>query len=291
MMEKKVKKLAKPDWLKRKLPTGQAYEKVRLLLSSSQVHTVCQEAKCPNIWECFSNKTSTFMILGARCTRNCRFCNVCSGIPEAVDPGEPLRVAGAVKDLGLKYVVITSVTRDDLEDGGAAQFAATIGAVRRRVDGVKIEVLIPDFQGDASALGTVLAVRPDVLSHNVETVPALYSMVRPEAIYQRSLDLLKRASELTPEIPVKSGLMVGLGETEDQLVQTMADIHGHGGSVLTLGQYLQPTRRHLPVARYYSPETFDRLKETGLKIGFAKVASAPFVRSSYQADKLFCKRS
>jgi lipoic acid synthetase len=285
-----MRKIAKPDWLKRKLPTGPAYEKVRLLLSSSRVHTVCQEAKCPNIWECYSNGTSTFMILGARCTRNCRFCNVSSGIPDKVDSGEPLRVAGAVKDLGLKYVVITSVTRDDLEDGGAAQFAATIEAVRRQGDGVGIEVLIPDFQEDESALGTVLAARPDVLNHNVETVPALYTMVRPEAIYQRSLDLLKRASELTPDIPVKSGLMVGLGETEDQLIQTMADIHGHGGAILTLGQYLQPTRHHLPVARYYSPETFDRLKETAFKIGFAKVASAPFVRSSYQAENLFCGR-
>ncbi|MBI9092376.1 MAG: lipoyl synthase [Desulfobacterium sp.] len=279
-------KQAKPSWLKRKLPTGPEYEKVRHLLASSKLHTVCQEAKCPNMWECFSKRTSTFMILGRQCTRNCRFCNVTSDIPETLDPTEPLRVAKAAKDLGLKYVVVTSVTRDDLQDGGSAHFAETIQAIRKAVDGVGIEVLIPDFQGDEAALITVLSAQPDVLNHNIETVPSLYATVRPEAIYQRSLDLLKRASQIAPHIPVKSGIMVGLGETHDQLIQTMKDIHAHGCSILTLGQYLQPSRHHLPVTEYYTPETFDSLKETALKIGFANVASAPFVRSSYQAESL-----
>lgn len=279
-------KTAKPSWLKRKLPTGPEYEKVRHLLAASKLHTVCQEAKCPNMWECFSKRTSTFMILGSQCTRNCRFCNVTSGTPEILDPTEPLRVAQAAKELGLKYVVVTSVTRDDLADGGSAHFAETIQAIRKAVDGVGIEVLIPDFQGDEQALKTVLSAQPDVLNHNIETVPSLYATVRPEAIYQRSLDLLKRASQTAPNIPVKSGIMVGLGETQDQLIQTMEDIHNHGCSILTLGQYLQPSRHHLPVTEYYTPETFDSLKEKALKIGFANVASAPFVRSSYQAESL-----
>ncbi len=279
-------KKAKPSWLKRKLPTGPEYEKVRHLLASSNLHTVCQEAKCPNMWECFSKRTSTFMILGSQCTRNCRFCNVTSDTPDTLDPTEPRRVAKAAKELGLKYVVVTSVTRDDLADGGSAHFAETIKAIRTAVDGVGIEVLIPDFQGDEEALRTVLSAQPDVLNHNIETVPSLYATVRPEAIYQRSLDLLKRASQIAPNIPVKSGIMVGLGETRDQLIQTMEDIYNHGCSILTLGQYLQPSRHHLPVTGYYTPETFDSLKEKALKIGFANVASAPFVRSSYQAESL-----
>jgi len=279
-------KQAKPSWLKRKLPTGPEYEKVRHLLASSKLHTVCQEAKCPNMWECFSKRTSTFMILGRQCTRNCRFCNVTSGTPDTLDPTEPLRVAKAAKELGLKYVVVTSVTRDDLPDGGSNHFAETIQAIRAAVEGVGVEVLIPDFLGDEEALKTVLSAQPDVLNHNIETVPSLYATVRPEAIYQQSLDVLRRASQIAPHIPVKSGIMVGLGETQDQLIQTMKDLHNHGCSILTMGQYLQPSRNHLPVTEYYTPETFDSLKETALKIGFTNVASAPFVRSSYQAESL-----
>jgi lipoic acid synthetase len=281
-----IMKQAKPSWLKRKLPTGPEYEKVRRLLASCKLNTVCQEAKCPNMWECFSNRTSTFMILGRQCTRNCRFCNVTSGTPDTLDPTEPLRVAKAAKELGLKYVVVTSVTRDDLPDGGSKHFAETIQAIRTAVDGVGIEVLIPDFLGDEEALKTVLSAQPDVLNHNIETVPSLYATVRPEAIYQQSLDVLKRAAQIAPHIPVKSGIMVGLGETHDQLIQTMQDLHNHGCSILTMGQYLQPSRNHLPVTEYYTPEAFDSLKETALKIGFTNVASAPFVRSSYHAESL-----
>lgn len=283
-----MKREPKPGWLKRKLPTGPEYEHVRALLASSGLTTVCQEAKCPNMWECFSKKTSTFMILGSECTRNCRFCNVTPGTPGLPDPTEPERVADAAKTLGLRYVVVTSVTRDDLKDGGSAHFAATIRAIRRGVERAKIEVLIPDFQGRKEDLATVLQARPDVLNHNIETVPSLYSTARPQAKYQQSLDLLKRAFKIAPDIPTKSGIMVGLGETDQQLIQTMNDLYTHGCRILTLGQYLQPSRSHLPVHRYYRPEEFDRLKTTALEMGFKNVAAAPFVRSSYRAKELSC---
>lgn len=283
-----MKRVAKPSWLKRKLPTGPEYEQVRALLTSSGLSTVCQEAKCPNMWECFSKKTSTFMILGSECTRNCRFCNVTPGAPDLPDPTEPERVADASKTLGLRYVVVTSVTRDDLEDGGSKHFAETIRAIRKKVEGVKIEVLIPDFQGRREDLETVLQAKPDVLNHNIETVPSLYSTARPQAKYQQSLDLLKRASEIAPDIPTKSGIMVGLGETNEQLIQTMSDLWNHGCRILTLGQYLQPSRDHLPVERYYTPKEFDSLKETALEMGFKNVAAGPFVRSSYRAEELSC---
>jgi lipoic acid synthetase len=277
----------KPDWLKRRLPTGEAFNQVRELIETGKLHTVCQEAKCPNIWECFSHRTATFLIMGDRCTRNCRFCSVSPGSPAPLDPDEPDRVSEAVERMGLKYVVVTSVTRDDLPDGGATHFAATISAIRRRVPGAEIEVLIPDLQGDRVALATVLAARPNVLNHNIETVPRLYSTVRPQADYRRSLDLLRRSKELAPSIPTKSGLMLGLGESAQELRQTLLDLRDAGCRILTLGQYLQPSPEHLPVEAYVPPADFERWRQAALEMGFAEVASAPFVRSSYHAKESF----
>ena len=287
---------SKPAWLKKKLPAGGDYQRVRQLLAKSRLHTVCQEANCPNMFECFSKDTSTFMILGAQCSRNCRFCNVTPGPPEAVDPDEPMRVARAARDLGLRYVVVTSVTRDDLPDGGAGQFAATIAAIKKHLpllDGIpaRVEVLIPDFLGDINALKIVVDANPDVLNHNLETVPALYPKVRPEAIYQRSLDLIANVKKLNPAMLTKSGIMVGLGETREQLEQTMADLRAHGCDILTIGQYLQPTRDHLPVQTYYPPEQFKALEQTALKMGFKRTACGPHVRSSYKAQDLFAVSS
>lgn len=279
--------LRKPDWLKRRLPTGETFNEVRELIEAGKLHTVCQEAKCPNIWECYSHRTATFLILGERCTRNCRFCSVAPGLPEPLDPDEPGRVAEAVERMGLKYAVVTSVTRDDLPDGGAAHFAATIGEIRRRVPEAEIEVLIPDFQGDRAALETVLRARPDVLNHNIETVPRLYSRVRPRADYRRSLELLRRAGESAPLIPTKSGLMLGLGERPEEIRQTLQDLREVGCRILTLGQYLQPSPAHLPVESYVPPEDFENWRKTALDLGFSEVASAPFVRSSYHAQKSF----
>lgn len=279
--------LRKPDWLKRRLPTGETFNEVRELIEAGKLHTVCQEAKCPNIWECYSHRTATFLILGERCTRNCRFCSVAPGLPGPLDLDEPGRVAEAVERMGLKYAVVTSVTRDDLPDGGAAHFAATIGEIRRRVPGAEIEVLIPDFQGDRAALETVLRARPDVLNHNIETVPRLYSRVRPQADYLRSLELLRRAGESAPLIPTKSGMMLGLGERPEEIRQTLQDLREVGCRILTLGQYLQPSPAHLPVESYVPPEDFENWRKTALDLGFSEVASAPFVRSSYHAQKSF----
>jgi len=279
--------LRKPDWLKRRLPTGETFNEVRELIEAGKLHTVCQEAKCPNIWECYSHRTATFLILGERCTRNCRFCSVAAGLPEPLDLDEPGRVAEAVERMGLKYAVVTSVTRDDLPDGGAAHFAATIREIRRRVPGTEIEVLIPDFQGDRAALETVLRARPDVLNHNIETVPRLYSRVRPQADYRRSLELLRRAGESAPLIPTKSGLMLGLGEQPEEIRQTLQDLREVGCRILTLGQYLQPSPAHLPVEAYVPPEDFENWRKAALDLGFSEVASAPFVRSSYHAQKSF----
>jgi len=277
----------KPDWLKRRLPTGEAFNQVRELIAAGKLHTVCQEAKCPNIWECYSHHTATFLIMGERCTRNCRFCSVSPGFPKPLDPHEPGRVAEAVERMGLKYVVVTSVTRDDLPDGGAAHFAATIGAIRRRLPEAEIEVLIPDFQGDAAALETVLAARPNVLNHNIETVPRLYPQVRPQADYRRSLELLRRSRALAPSIPTKSGLMLGLGEKPEELRQTLLDLREAGCRILTLGQYLQPSPEHLPVEAYVPPDDFEKWRKAALEMEFSEVASAPFVRSSYHAEESF----
>jgi lipoic acid synthetase len=254
---------------------------------SSRLHTVCQEARCPNLGECFSQGTATFLILGDRCTRNCRFCAIGHGPSGPPDPEEPARVAEAVKAMGLQYVVITSVTRDDLPDGGAALFAETIRTVRKKRSEAKVEVLIPDFQGNVEALRTVVEARPDVLNHNVETVPRLYPSVRPGAVYERSIDLLSQVRVLDLSMPTKSGLMLGLGESADEVRETLQDLVDAGCRILTLGQYLQPSKEHLPVARFVPPEEFDAWKETALQMGFAEVASGPFVRSSYHAKELF----
>ena len=266
---------------------GPAYERVRALLNKSQVHTVCQEAKCPNMWECFSRRTSTFLIMGPCCTRNCRFCAVAHGPSCPPDPGEPARVAEAAQSMVLSYVVITSVTRDDLADGGASLFAKTIKEIRKRMPDALVEVLIPDFQGNTDALHTVVKTCPDVLNHNLETVLRLYPSVRPEASYRRSLELLRQAKQYDPTIPTKSGLMLGLGEFPDEVEKTLGDLLDAGCSILTLGQYLQPTREHLKVERFIHPEEFDNWRETALKIGFSEVASGPFVRSSYHAKELY----
>jgi len=284
------KRQPKPAWLRKRLPTGPAYENVRAMIKKGALHTVCQEAKCPNQWECFSHKTATFLILGDRCTRTCGFCAVAHGPDGSLDQQEPLRVAEAAAALELKYVVVTSVTRDDLPDGGASIFAGTITQLRRHIQGVKVEVLVPDFNGSQSALEAVLAAKPDVLNHNLETVARLYPVVRPEAVYARSLKLLKTASRLAPAIPTKSGLMLGLGETEDEVERALSDLLTVGCKMLTLGQYLQPTEAHLPVQNYIEPEQFDRWKQKALDAGFEQVASGPFVRSSYQAHTLYAER-
>jgi lipoic acid synthetase len=274
----------KPPWLTRRLPTGPTYENLRALLRQRRLQTVCQEARCPNVWECFAQGTATFLILGSNCTRSCRFCAVGRGPTAPPDPGEPARVAEAAATMGLSYVVVTSVTRDDLPDGGAAHFARTIIEIRRRLPEARVEVLIPDFRGDAEALFTVLEARPHVLNHNLETVPRLYAVVRPEADYGRSLSLLERAKGF---VPSKSGLMLGLGESGEEVEETLHDLLAVGCRILTLGQYLQPTRAHLPVARFLSPEEFSDWREKALMMGFSQVASGPFVRSSYHARELY----
>ena len=280
-------RVQKPSWLKRRLPTGPHYERIKALINKGGLHTVCQEAKCPNMWECFSKHTATFMIMGSRCTRSCRFCAVDHGPIAQPDPEEPAKVAEAARKMGLNYVVITSVTRDDLPDGGAAFFAKTIQEIRKQIPGALVEILIPDFQGNAEALETVLRARPDVLNHNIETVPRLYPTVRPEANYDRSLELLKQARQYDQSVATKSGLMLGLGELPDEISRTLEDLVKAGCSMLTLGQYLQPSKQHLQVERFVPPEEFDNWRKTALEIGFSQVAGGPFVRSSYHAKELF----
>lgn len=273
----------KPEWLKVRAPGSDTYRHLKELMRQLKLHTVCEEAHCPNIGECWDYGTATFMILGDVCTRACGYCAVGHGRPAAVDPAEPDRVGNAVDRLGLSYVVITSVDRDDLPDGGASIFADTINAVRRRRPDTRIEVLIPDFRGDAAALRTVLDAHPDVLNHNTETVPRLYRRARSGGRYERTLELLERARDLAPHIPTKSGLMVGLGEERHELLATLNDLQRVGCSILTIGQYLQPTREHLPIVRYYHPDEFRELKTYALGIGFSHVESGPLVRSSYHA--------
>ncbi len=277
----------KPSWLTRRLPKGPTYEEVRASLSKSRLHTVCQEAHCPNLWECFSSKTATFLIMGPRCTRNCRFCAVEHGPSGPPDPEEPVRVAEAAEDMGLGYVVVTSVTRDDLPDGGASHFANTIKEISRRMTHTPVEVLIPDLGGSPDALRTILEAQPHVLNHNLETVPRLYPLVRPEALYERSLELLGRARKYEPNIHTKSGLMLGLGESAGEIRKTLQDLLEVGCNILTLGQYLQPSKDHLSVERFIPPEEFDGWRETALEMGFSQVASGPFVRSSYHAKELY----
>lgn len=273
-----------PDWIKVKT-TGT--HKTRKILRSHGVSTVCEEAKCPNQGKCFSNNTTTFMILGDICTRNCSFCAVKSGSPLPLKCDEPDRVADAALSLGLEYVVITSVTRDDLPDGGAGLFAMTVKALKKRNVDLRVEVLTPDFKGDIESLKTVLDARPDVFNHNIETVPGLYPVVRPEADYATSLNILKTAKLLYPDVMTKSGIMIGLGENEDEVFSCMRDLRDCGCDLLTIGQYLQPRRENLPVTEYIKPEVFDYYRARGLQVGFRGVASSPLVRSSMNAGEMF----
>jgi lipoic acid synthetase len=275
----------KPEWLKVRAPGGPNYIRLKRLLREWNLHTVCEEARCPNVGECWEDTTATFMILGDVCTRNCGYCAIAHGKPAWEDREEPERIGNAVAGLGLDYVVITSVNRDDLADGGAAHWAATIRAIRRYAPGCRVEALIPDFQGQADALDTVIAAGPHVLNHNTETVPRLYKLVRHGGRYERTLELFTRARQTAPELPTKSGLILGLGETREELVATMRDLRTVDVNILTLGQYLRPSPQHLPVARYYHPDEFAELAAAGYELGFAHVESGPLVRSSYHAKK------
>jgi len=281
-----ARRTAKPKWLRQRLPKGSGYERTRRLVRQNDLRTVCQEARCPNQFECFGRGTATFLLMGKSCTRNCRFCAVPHTGAQPLDPEEPARIARAVADLRLQYVVLTSVTRDDLSDGGAAHFGRTMEAIRARCQKTGIEVLIPDFQGNRAALEMLCSHLPTVLNHNMETVAALYRRVRPQAIYDRSLQLLRRVKEINSHIMTKSGLMLGLGESEEELIDTMIDIRAAGCDLLTLGQYLQPTRDNVGVHRYVPPKEFDALRKKALALGFSGVAAGPHVRSSYQAGEL-----
>ena len=275
----------KPEWLKVRAPGSENYLRLKGIMRDLGLHTVCEEANCPNIGECWHHGTATFMILGDTCTRSCGYCNVTHGTPRALDPGEPARVAAAIQAMDLAYVVVTSVDRDDLPDFGAEQFAQTIRETRARLPGCRIEVLIPDFQGREEALRAVLDAGPDVLNHNIETVPRLYRSARPGGRYDRALQLLDRSRTSAPHIPTKSGLMVGLGETFDELVATLRDLRSVGCRIVTIGQYLRPSLANLPMSRYYTPSEFAELKRLGLEMGFGHVESGPLVRSSYHAHE------
>ncbi len=277
----------KPDWLKIKISSNAELHNVVGMMRKLNLHTVCEEANCPNLMECFSKKTATFMILGRECTRNCTFCTVSKNSPTDVDTQEPSHVGEAVKKLGLKHVVITSVTRDDLPDGGAGHFSKVIEAVREAAPSTDIEVLIPDFQGDRDALYQVVEAKPKVLNHNIETIRRLYPEVRPMASYDRSLELLKRIKEMDANIYSKSGLMVGLGETQEEVIDLLYDLRKFGCDIVTIGQYLAPSKKHHPVIEYVTPETFDIYKKKAEEMGFKYVASAPLVRSSYHAGEAF----
>ncbi len=281
---------SKPGWLAKPIEQGSILWHVRSVLAGCRLHTVCEEARCPNRGECYAGGTATFMILGGRCTRNCRFCAVSHDLPEKPDSDEPRRVAEAVRQLGLSYAVVTSVTRDDLHDSGAAHFAETIRAIRAVSPETRIEVLIPDFRGSKNALNVVCDARPEVLAHNIETVPRLYPHVRPEADYKRSMNILKEAENMNSSQVTKSGLMLGLGEAHDEIRRTLHDMLVCGCSFLTLGQYLQPDSSLVPVNRFVTPEEFDFWKEEAFRFGFKQVASGPLVRSSYKAEELYCHK-
>jgi lipoic acid synthetase len=276
---------ARPDWLKVRLPMGPQYENLRRLMRAKSLHTVCEEAHCPNMAECWGAGTATFMILGDTCTRSCGFCAVKTGRPGVVDRDEPARVGAAVAQMALGHAVVTSVNRDELPDGGASIFAATIREIRRQSPGTTVEVLIPDFTGDPDALDAVLVERPEILNHNVETVERLYPRVRPQARYARSLEVLRRTKERAPDLVCKSGIMVGLGETRDEVIGTMRDIAAQDTDVLTVGQYLRPSPVHLPIERYWTPQEFTELRDAGMAMGFRHVESGPLVRSSYHAER------
>jgi lipoyl synthase len=273
----------KPPWLRVRMPAGETYFELKGLVRQNRLHTVCEEAMCPNIGECWSQRSATFMLLGDTCTRSCGFCAVKTGRPGALDEQEPERVAEAITILNLRYAVITSVNRDDVRGGGSHIFAATIRAVRRRLPDCRVEVLIPDFKGDWDALATVVEAGPDILNHNMESIARLYYKVRPQAKYERSLELLQRVKQLDPTMRTKSGLMVGLGEAPDEIVETMRDLRHVRCDLLTIGQYLCPSPQHLPVEHYYHPEEFTTLKHQGETMGFMHVEAGPLVRSSYHA--------
>jgi lipoic acid synthetase len=274
----------RPAWLRVRFGGGPNHQELKGIMRTLDLHTVCESARCPNMGECWEHRTATFMILGDICTRACGFCAVPSGKPLGPpDPHESERVAEAAERMGLRYAVVTSVNRDDQPDGGAAIFARTIAEIRRRVPGCRVEVLIPDFRGDWRALGTLMAARPDVLNHNIETVPRLYRRVRKGAVYERSLELLRRAREMAPDIPTKTGMMLGLGETREEVLEAMQEIAAQGTHILTLGQYLQPTTEHLPIERYVHPDEFAEFKRLGEQMGFKHVEAGPLVRSSYHA--------
>jgi len=277
-------KVARPQWLRAPAPVGENYRELKSLIDSMGLHTVCESAACPNIGDCWNRRTATFMILGNVCTRRCGFCAVQKGAPLAVDYDEPRRVAEAAAAMGLRYAVVTSVNRDDRKDGGAELFARTISAIRDRIPGCRVEVLIPDFQGSREALEIVMAARPDVLNHNTETVPRLYRQVRLGARYERSLELLAAAKEISHDTPAKSGLMLGLGETTQEVLAVMRDLRAHCVDILTLGQYLRPSLRHLPIVRYVPPTEFDDLRRAGYAMGFGHVEAGPLVRSSFHAS-------
>jgi len=274
----------RPSWLRATAPVRDNYRELKDLVGDLHLHTVCESAACPNIGECWNRRTATFMILGNVCTRRCGFCAVQKGPPLEVDMDEPRRVAEACSALGLRYAVITSVNRDDRPDGGAELFRLTIHAIRRRVPGCKVEVLVPDFQGSHAAMDMVMNAHPDVLNHNTETVPRLYRQVRLGARYERSLDMLRYAKQVRPQVPTKSGLMLGLGETKDEVLHVMRDLQRHHVDILTLGQYLRPSAKHLPILRYVPQPEFDVYKKAGYEMGFAHVEAGPLVRSSYHAD-------
>ncbi len=277
--------LRKPDWIRVKLSASDEITRIKNLLRESKLHTVCEEAACPNLSECFQHGTATFMIMGDLCTRRCPFCDVAHGKPLPLDVNEPQHLADAIKAMTLKYVVITSVDRDDLRDGGAGHFAECIKKIRQQTPHTKIEILVPDFRGRIDKAVSLLVSQPcDVFNHNLETVPRLYKQVRPGADYQGSLELLAKYTDAHPQTPTKSGLMLGLGETKEEVYQVMKDLLAHGCSMLTLGQYLQPTKSHLPVIEYITPQQFDEYGAFALELGFKQVASAPMVRSSYHAD-------
>ncbi len=277
----------KPDWLKVRFPAGPNYARIDRMHREQGLHSVCRSAACPNQGECWEQGTATFMILGTHCTRDCRFCNVGNEAPLAVDPQEPAKVAQAIAELGLRHAVITSVTRDDLVDGGAKQFAAVTHAIHNKSPDCRVELLIPDLQGNHEALNIILAAKPELLGHNLETVPRLYQKARAGADYQRSLDLLAAARRMAPDISTKSGLMLGMGEEITEILAAMKDLRQAGCTMLTLGQYLQPTRKHLPIIRYVDPAEFNELRNAGLQMGFAHLEAGPLVRSSYHAAEQF----
>ncbi|MDN4608314.1 lipoyl synthase [Sporosarcina highlanderae] len=285
-MTKQQEYIRKPEWLKTKINTNESYQGIKKMMRENRLNTVCEEARCPNIHECWSErKTATFMILGDTCTRACRFCAVKTGLPNELDWNEPERVADSVAIMGLKHVVVTAVARDDLNDGGAAVFAETVRAIRRKNPGCTIEILPSDMKGDYESLFTLMDSKPDIFNHNIETVSRLTKRVRARATYDRSLQLLKRVKEIAPDTPTKSSIMVGLGETKEEIIQAMDDLLAHNVDIMTIGQYLQPTKKHLSVERYYHPDEFAELKAIALEKGFSHCEAGPLVRSSYHADE------